>query len=176
MAGITGISNSISSLTNNYTTKSTQTENDITKFQKMLEQSQNKTPSINKSTISSSAINSTDKLNGDYNSGFTNTFTSESDKTAKPTGFAANNSNGINTNKTIDKTSKLYEKSMELENYLVKMMLSSMRSSLSGKDMFGNEQSYAQGTYEDMLYDEMSTNLTKQANFGLADQIYLELV
>ena len=29
--------------------------------------------------------------------------------------------------------------------------------------------------YEDMLYDELAVSMTKNAGFGLADQIYLEL-
>ena len=29
--------------------------------------------------------------------------------------------------------------------------------------------------YEDMIYDEYTASLTKNARFGLADQIYLEL-
>ena len=35
--------------------------------------------------------------------------------------------------------------------------------------------SYAQSMYEDMIYDEYTASLTKNARFGLADQIYLEL-
>jgi flagellar protein FlgJ len=29
--------------------------------------------------------------------------------------------------------------------------------------------------YEDMLYDEYATSMTKNAGFGLADQIYMQL-
>jgi len=57
----------------------------------------------------------------------------------------------------------------------VKMMLSSMRSTLSGTSINGEEKSYAQNMYEDMLYDELAISMTKNAGFGLADQIYLEL-
>ena len=37
------------------------------------------------------------------------------------------------------------------------------------------EQSYAEQMYEDMLYDEYATAMTKNAGFGLADQMYLQL-
>ena len=38
------------------------------------------------------------------------------------------------------------------------------------------ESDFAQQTYEDMLFDEYATAMTKNAGFGLADQIYLSLV
>ncbi|MCQ2981780.1 MAG: rod-binding protein [Treponemataceae bacterium] len=110
------------------------------------------------------------KLNGDYTSGFAGTFTSESDKAAKPQGAAAGNAQG----QTIDRTSKLYEQAMELENYFVKIMLSSMKNTMSSSTIYG-EKSYATQMYEDMMFDELSVSLTKNAGFGLADQIYLEL-
>ena len=61
---------------------------------------------------------------------------------------------------------------MELENYFVKQMLSEMRKTIHRS----NDKDFAQQTYEDMLYDEYSTAMTKNAGFGLADQIYLSLV
>ena len=63
---------------------------------------------------------------------------------------------------------------MELESYFVKIMLNTMRSSLSSSGLTG-EKSYAGGMYEDMLYDEFAVSMTKNAGFGLADQIYLQL-
>ncbi|MBQ9908877.1 MAG: rod-binding protein, partial [Treponema sp.] len=74
--------------------------------------------------------------------------------------------------KTIDRTSKLYEKSLEMESYVVKMMLSSMRKTVMKAD---GESNYAKNMYEDMLYDEYATMMTKNAGFGLADQMYLQL-
>ena len=94
--------------------------------------------------------------------------------TALPSGAAANS--GSHTAQTIDKTSKLYEKSLELESYFVKIMLSSMRNSVTKTSLNGEENSYAQKMYEDMLYDELATVMTKNAGFGLADQIYMQLV
>ena len=149
-------------------TESEKTANDVSKFQKMLE-------NASKSNMSS-------RLNGEYTSSFnynkTTSTSSQLDKNAKPQGFAANaigaHSTNSNSNKTIDKTSKLYETSLELENFFVKMMLSSMRNTVQ-KSGFGGNDSYASKMYEDMMYDELSVNITKNAGFGLADQIYLSL-
>ena len=117
------------------------------------------------------------KLNGDYTSGFEKTFRALSDKAALSSGAAANDVpvSGAKTEKKIDKTSVLYEKSLELESYIIKIMLSSMRGTLTGASVYGEEPSYAQKMYEDMLYDELAVTMTKHAGFGLADQIYLQL-
>lgn len=117
------------------------------------------------------------KLNGDYTSGFEKTFRALSDKAALPSGAAANDVpvSDAKTEKKIDKTSVLYEKSLELESYIIKIMLSSMRGTLTGASVYGEEPSYAQKMYEDMLYDELAVTMTKHAGFGLADQIYLQL-
>ena len=117
------------------------------------------------------------KLNGDYTSGFEKTFRALSDKNALPSGAAANDAPafGAKNEKKIDKTSVLYEKSLELESYIIKIMLSSMRGTLTGASVYGEEPSYAQKMYEDMLYDELAVTMTKNAGFGLADQIYLQL-
>ncbi|MBQ1832676.1 MAG: rod-binding protein, partial [Treponema sp.] len=69
----------------------------------------------------------------------------------------------------------LYAQSKEMENYLVKMMLSSMRDTIHHESMFGEENEFARGMYEDMMYDNYAEALTKTSHFGLADQIYLEL-
>ena len=129
----------------------------------------------NQETLSSSNVIDDGRLNGDYTSGFVGSFTSEADKNALPTGAAANSVGVAYNNKTIDRTSKLYEKSLELESYFVKIMLNSMKSTLSSTGLNG-EKSYAQKMYEDMLYDELAVSMTKNGNFGIADQIYLELV
>ncbi|MCR4821574.1 MAG: rod-binding protein [Treponema sp.] len=122
--------------------------------------------------LSSSQTNYDGRLNGDWTSGFTGSFMAESDKHALPSGAAANQANPHVQPKTIDKTSKLYEKSLEMESYVVKMMLSSMRKTVMKAD---GESSYAKNMYEDMLYDEYATMMTKNAGFGLADQMYLQL-
>ena len=121
------------------------------------------------STVASSSVSQRGRLNGDWTSGFSGSFTQTA---AKPTGAAVNQANVHVQPKTIDKTSELYEKSLELENYFVKQMLSAMRKTV----VKTNESDFAQNMYEDMLYDEYSTAMTKSAGFGLADQIYLSLV
>lgn len=123
-------------------------------------------------TVSSEQVVVRDtRLNGEFTSDYSGTFTSEADKNAKASGFAAGSvrANG----KTIDKTSKLYEKSLELESFFVKMMVDSMRKTVTKANK--SENSFAQKMYEDMLYDEYTTALTKNSGFGIADSIYLEL-
>lgn len=80
----------------------------------------------------------------------------------------------VHSKYSIDRTSKLYEQALEFESYFVKIMLDSMRSTLSGKTLAGDE-SFAGKMYQDMMYDELGRSMTKNAGFGLADQIYLEL-
>ena len=111
------------------------------------------------------------RLGGDYTSGFQGAFTSPLDKAARPQGMAHN----APRDAVIDKTSELYETALEFESYVVKIMLSSMRSSVMKSSAAGGDQSFAAKMYEDMLYDELAVTMTKNAGFGLADQIYLEL-
>lgn len=122
------------------------------------------------SHISSEQVIPEGRLNGDFKTGFDKTFTSASDKNAAPQGAAVNGAIR-SSDKKIDKTSKLYEKSMELESFFVKMMVDSMRKTVHS----ATKDSFAKSMYQDMLYDEYTTSLTKGAGFGLADQIYLEL-
>ena len=123
-------------------------------------------------TLSSVSVIKPGRLNGDYGTGFEGTFKSELDKHSAPVGAAANQANPHIQPRTIDRTSKLYEKSLEMESYIVKQMLSSMRKTVMRAN---GEQSYAEQMYEDMLYDEYATAMTKNAGFGLADQMYLQL-
>lgn len=122
--------------------------------------------------LSSSQVSYDGRINGDWTSGFSGSFMAESDKKALPQGAAANQANPHVQQKTIDRTSKLYEKSLEMESYVVKMMLSSMRKTVMKAD---SQSNYAKNMYEDMLYDEYATMMTKNAGFGLADQMYLQL-
>lgn len=112
------------------------------------------------------------RLNGDFSSGFAGTFTLEKDKNSLPVGAAANQANPHVQQRTIDRTSKLYEKSLEMESYIVKMMVNQMRKTVVKAD---SNSDFASKMYEDMLFDEYSTALTKNAGFGLADQMYLQL-
>ena len=120
-------------------------------------------------SVASSQISKNHRLNGDY------THTSESDRNATPEGMAASVRTKNGGKPSIDKTSELYAQSKEMENYLVKMMLSSMRDTIHHESMFGKENDFARGMHEDMMYDNYAEALTKTSHFGLADQIYLEL-
>ena len=73
----------------------------------------------------------------------------------------------------IDKTDKLYQLCLELETFLVKNLLNSMRSTVQKSGLV--DDSFAGKMYEDMLYDEYAKDFTKNASFGLADQAYLQL-
>ncbi|MDR0503901.1 MAG: rod-binding protein [Treponema sp.] len=73
----------------------------------------------------------------------------------------------------IDTTGKLYELCLELETFLVKNLLNSMRNSVQKTGLIDN--SYAGKMYEDMLWDEYAKDFTKNASFGLAQQAYRQL-
>jgi len=73
----------------------------------------------------------------------------------------------------IDKTDKLYEQCVELEIFLVKSLVSSMRSTVQKSGFI--DEGFAGKMYEDMLYDEYARDFAKNANFGLAEMAYLEL-
>ena len=93
-------------------------------------------------TLSSSQVAEQGRLNGDFKTGFTGTYTVESETHSLARGAAANQANDHVKAKSIDKTSKLYEKSMELESYFVKQMLSEMRKTVNKSALGGNDFSY----------------------------------
>jgi flagellar protein FlgJ len=74
----------------------------------------------------------------------------------------------------IDKNDKLYQLCLELETFLVKNLLTSMRSTVQKSGLI--DEGFAGKMYEDMLYDEYAKDYTKNANFGLAEQAYLQLI
>jgi flagellar protein FlgJ len=49
-----------------------------------------------------------------------------------------------------------------------------MRNTVEKSDLTGKND-FASKMYDDMLYDELARDMTKNAGFGLADQIYLQL-
>lgn len=169
MAGINGLSGGLSSITNGYAaSQSANLQNEMSKFQNLLD-------TLMTENESSPKVVDSGRVNGEYTSGFAGTFKSDADKNALPSGFAANSASNSSKKVEIDKTSKLYEKSLELESYFVKIMLSSMKNTVQKSGLMGND-SHASKMYEDMLYDELAVSMTKSAGFGLADQIYMELV
>ena len=179
MTGINGISGGISSITNGYAaSQSANLQNEMSKFQNLLDTLMNKeenSPNENLAKTETPKIVDSGRVNGEYTSGFAGTYSTQADKNALPTGFAANSASESSKKMNIDKTSKLYEKSLELESYFVKMMLSTMKNTIQKSGLMGND-SHASKMYEDMLYDELAVSMTKSAGFGLADQIYMELV
>lgn len=174
---INGLSSGINSITNGYSaSQSASIKNEMGKFQNLLDSLMNENSSANISDkITTPKTIDSGRINGDYTSGFAGTFTLDADKNALPSGFAANSASNSSKKVEIDKTSKLYEKSLELESYFVKIMLSSMKNTVQKSGLMGND-SHASKMYEDMLFDELAVSMTKSAGFGLADQIYMELV
>lgn len=149
----------------------TKENNDTARFGQLVDSLMQKEK---KSTVSSSQIIEEGRLNGDVTSGYAHSYEGVDAKNAMPQGAAANQANPHIKAKKIDRTSKLYEKSLELEGYFVKQVLSSMRKTVNKGNMFGG--GFAGNMYEDMLFDEYAIKMTKNAGFGLADQIYQSLV
>ena len=165
------ITNTYSGITGgNGALNTARTNSENAKFSELVERLQ--AQDDGRGTLSSAQIAQEGRLNGEYTTGYAGAFTLETDKAATVTGAAANQANPHVQAKTIDKTSKLYESALELEGFFVKQMLSQMRKTI----MKSNESSFAQDMYEDMLFDEYATAMTKNAGFGLADQIYLSLM
>jgi Rod binding domain-containing protein len=74
----------------------------------------------------------------------------------------------------VDKKSKLYAQCQEFESIFVKMMLKEMRNSVDKTDALLSG-GWAEDIYQDMLDDEYSKSMAKNAGFGLADQLYKQL-
>jgi flagellar protein FlgJ len=73
----------------------------------------------------------------------------------------------------IDKNSKLYKQCEELETFLIKNILDGMRKTVMKSDLV--DEGFAGKMYEDMLYDQYAEKLSKDTNFGLAEDAYLQL-
>nr|WP_253675728.1 rod-binding protein [Treponema sp. OMZ 305] len=135
-----------------------------------------KTESARFSTAKESAhSNLSTRLPGEYLSSFEIVNPTDADRAAQPKGMgAAAAAHQAGGKAVIDKTSELYQQALELESYFVKIMLDSMRSTL-GKNSLTGKDSFAGKMYDDMMYEELSRTMTKNAGLGLADQIYLQL-
>jgi len=139
------------------------------KFSALVDGMKTATNSLDGS-VSSKSVSSDPRLPGDFISSFKIESPTKADHASAPSGAAANSGQ----KGKIDKTSKLYEQSLELESYFVKMMLSSMRATVTKTNLSG-QNDFASKMYEDMQYDELSRTMTKNSGFGLADQVYLQL-
>ena len=73
----------------------------------------------------------------------------------------------------INKSDKLYELCMELETFLIKSLIKSMRGTVQKSELI--KSGFAGEMYEDMLYDEYAKEYAKNANFGFAEMAYREL-
>ncbi|MDR2052171.1 MAG: rod-binding protein [Treponema sp.] len=80
---------------------------------------------------------------------------------------------GTSKKPVIDRKDKLYEQCLELETFLVKTLIKSMRGTVQKSKLI--DTGFAGQMYEDMLYDEYAKDFTKNAGFGLAETAYLEL-
>jgi peptidoglycan hydrolase FlgJ len=126
---------------------------------------------INTNLIDDQFVNRTKSAAGDV-SRFEEILKKSADHTAasKPADSPAG---GASKTATIDKTDKLYEQCLELEIFLVKTLISSMRNTVQKSGLV--DEGFAGKMYEDMLYDEYARDYAKNANFGLAELAYLEL-
>ena len=79
----------------------------------------------------------------------------------------------ISVKAPIDKNDKLYEVCMELETFLIKNLIKSMRGTVQKTGLL--DTGFAGEVYEDMLYDEYAKTFANNANFGFAEMAYREL-
>jgi flagellar protein FlgJ len=77
-------------------------------------------------------------------------------------------------NRRIDRGSELYKQCEEFESIFVNMMLKEMRKTVDKSGLMDGGQ--AEDIFQDMLYDEYAKDMTRSAGFGLADQVYLQLL
>ena len=73
----------------------------------------------------------------------------------------------------IDKKSALYEQCQQFESIFIKMMLGEMQKTVEKSGLM--DGGYAEEIFSDMLTDEYSKTMAKNANFGLADSLYRQL-
>ena len=71
------------------------------------------------------------------------------------------------------KDDKLYETCQDFEALFIKQMLNSMRQTVNKTGML--DGGMAEDVFEDMLYDEYSKLMAKNANLGLTDLLYKQL-
>ena len=135
------------------------------------------------STISSQYLNSSyvplssSSVPGSFNAENTGSFEDLFKRTQEAKKLSPEN-NGIQPalgfrKETIDKNDKLYELCMELETYLIKNLIKSMRSTVQKTKLI--DTGFAGEIYEDMLYDEYAKTFSRNANLGFAEMAYKEL-
>ena len=90
-----------------------------------------------------------------------------------PTGSSDGYPARYSAKQPIDKTDELYGLCLELETFIVKNLLTTMRNTVQKSGLI--DDSFAGQMYEDMLYDEYAKDFTKNAGLGLAEQAYRQL-
>ena len=80
---------------------------------------------------------------------------------APSSGFRSGNAASVSAKQPIDKTDKLYELCLDLETFIIKNLLTSMRNTVQKSGLV--DDSFAGKIYEDMLYDEYAKDFTKNA-------------
>jgi flagellar protein FlgJ len=83
------------------------------------------------------------------------------------------NGTPVSRNAPIDRSSKLFELCLELETFLIKNLISGMRSTIQKSNLI--DTGFAGEVYEDMLYDEYAKVFARNANLGFAEMAYREL-
>ena len=83
------------------------------------------------------------------------------------------NSGAVPKNVPIDKNDKLFELCLELETFLIKNLLKSMRNTVQKSEFINT--GFAGEVYEDMLYDEYAKTVAHNASFGFAEMAYRDL-
>ena len=76
-------------------------------------------------------------------------------------------------NKQIDRKSELYKACVDFEAIFIKQMLSVMRKTVHKTGYLNG--GFAEEIFEDMLYDEYSQKMARNAQFGLANLLYSQL-
>lgn len=71
------------------------------------------------------------------------------------------------------KNNELRKVSQEFESIFIKIMLDSMRSTLSDEGLI--QKNSGQKLFEDELYSEYAKSISLTANLGIADMIYNQL-
>ena len=71
----------------------------------------------------------------------------------------------------VNKDSKLYKECLDFQAVFIKQMLDSMRKTVDHSDDL-IKRSQGQDIFEDMLYDQYAKNMSKEAGFDLAKQMY----
>ena len=92
---------------------------------------------------------------------------------AAPQGDAPQSATALPGKNAIDKNDKLYELCMELETFLIKNLIKSMRGTVQKSKLI--DTGFAGEIYEDMLYDEYAKDYARNANFGFAEMAYRDL-